>query len=241
MFSLMRLVMALKELQINATLFPIVFDSLVNRARNAALAYFMSGSYTHLLFIDSDIEFTPEDVLRLLASKKELIGAGYAQKWLNIEKIKRTFCGTGPLPAQPLDLCTNHSIHVSKEQDITQDILEVEYLTTGFMLIQRSVIEKLFQAHPERKYQNDVDGYMGANQDYFYNLFCVEIHPVTKRFESEDYGFCRLWKGQGGKTHLYTNITLRHYGWFGYGTNVKDQLNLVCNNTSKEADRLEGQ
>lgn len=222
MFSLLRLVMVLKELKISATLFPIVFDSLVNRARNASIAYFMSEDYTHLLFIDADIEFSPEDVIRLIATEKEVVGCGYAQKWLNLEKLKRTF-GKESLPAEPMDLCTNHSVHVSPSQHISS-VMEVEYLTTGFMLIQRSVIEKMIGAYPERQYRNDIDGYSGARQDMFYNLFCVEIHPETRRFESEDYGFCRLWKALQGKIYVSTEANLKHYGWYGYGVNIRRQL-----------------
>lgn len=221
MFSLMKLVMTLKDLKVNASIFPIGFDSLVNRARNAAVAHFMTGDFTHLLFLDADIEFHVEDIVKMLVADEKIIGAAYAQKWLNLEKMKKVF-GEESLPQNAMQLCTNHSIH-AKITEVTERI-EVDYLTTGCMLIERSVIETLMKAYPERKYKNDIDGYFGANQDLFYNFFGVEINPSSKRFESEDYCFCRLWKEQGGKVHVLPEVTLTHYGWYGYSMNLKQQL-----------------
>lgn len=206
-------------MSITATLFPIGFDSLVNRARNASIAHFMSGDYTHLLFLDTDIEFNTEDIIKLLYSNEKLIGAAYAQKWLDINRIKDVF-KQDVLPVDPLCLCTKHSVHISDTERLAEK-MEVQYLTTGCMLIDKAVIDILIRAYPERKYTNTIDGYMGANKNLFYNFFSVEINPETNEYESEDYSFCRLWKEQGGKIYLIPDVTLTHYGWFGYQTNVK--------------------
>ena len=222
MFSLMRLVLLLRDLNIEASLFPIGFDSLISRARNAAVAYFMSSSdYTHLLFLDSDIEFDTDDILKLFNSNEKLIGGAYAQKWLNVEKVKTVFNGSTPLPENPMKFCTNHSVHLTNPVVKNEKgFIEVDYLTTGCMLIQKSVITTLMEHHSDRKYKNDVDGYCGADQEMFYNLFSVEINSNTRQFESEDYSFCRLWKETGGKIYLIPEISLTHYGWYGYMTTV---------------------
>jgi GT2 family glycosyltransferase len=222
----MRLVLALKDSNIAAQLFPIVFDSLVNRARNAATAHFLSSDCTHILFIDSDIEFNPEDVLKLIQCKERVVGGAYAQKWLNLQKVKETF-SKDPVPEKPMTFCTNHSIHFTLPSDKDQTKIEVDYLTTGFMLIEHSVFTELIKKYPQRQYTNDVDGYMSADKNMFYNFFCVEINEDTNRFESEDYGFCRLWKSIGGHIYVIPDITLTHYGWFGFGCNLKHQINNV--------------
>lgn len=224
MFSLMRLVLACKERGVQATLFPITFDSLISRARNAAVAHFMSEDYTHLLFIDADIEFQPEDVFKLMAVRQDVVSAGYPQKWLNMDKLKRVFGSGAPLPPNPMELCTNHSIHLDPTPAPIQSVMTAKYCTTGFLLIQRAAIERLMKAYPERRFQNDVDGYMSANSELFYNLFAVEINPETRRYESEDYGFSRLWKAIGGEIHIVTDISLNHHGWYAYPGNLYRQL-----------------
>ena len=60
MISLIRLTHHLRDKGINYCLYPIVFESLIPRARNAAAAHFLDSDCSHLLFIDADIEFDAE-------------------------------------------------------------------------------------------------------------------------------------------------------------------------------------
>lgn len=227
MFSLMKLLMVLKDMKVQASVYPITFDSLVNRARNAATACFMSDpDHTHMLFIDSDIEFNVNDIIRMIQANKDVIGIGYAQKWLDKNKIEHVLKNY-PDEKNWMELCTNASVHLKNEKEMTnQQIKEVDYCTTGCLLIKRKVIQDMMDKYPERKYKNDVDGYMSSNQDYFYNLFSVEINPETKRYESEDYGFCRLWKQIGGKIEVILDASLNHWGWFSYPNNMYRQIEL---------------
>jgi hypothetical protein len=224
MFSLMQLVVILKQQNINTVLYPIVFDSLISRARNAAVAHFLSDpETTHLLFIDSDIEFKVDDVFALLLANKLVVCAGYAQKWLSTEKMKGVF--TAPVEiANPLELITKTSVHLLPTETPPDLLMKAKYATTGFLLVHRSVFEFIASRHPELAFQNDIDGYSGANPAFFYDFFPITINPETKRFESEDYGFSRLWTELGGEIYVATNITLKHMGWYGFQANLYRQL-----------------
>lgn len=226
MMSMMRFLFTLRDNNIQATVFPITFESLISRGRNAAVAHFLSDpNATHLLFVDSDIEFDPVDVFKLLQADKEVICGGYAQKWLREDHLKRVF-QREEVPTTPLELCTHTSIQVpvpATPEEVTE-IMEISYATTGFLLIQRKAIDRMREAYPERQYVNDIDGYMSADKDMFYDFFPATIHPETRRFESEDFGFTTLWRNCGGKVYLYTNMTLTHHGWFGFPANIHRQL-----------------
>lgn len=223
MMSLMRLVMLLREQKLAAVIYPITFESLINRARNAAVAHFLSDpDATHLLFIDSDIEFDPVDVLRMLQADKQVIAAGYPQKWLSDQLLQEVF-RRNPVPPSPLELCTKHSVHLKPMQPM-QELMEATYATTGFLLIQRGVFDDMRRAYPQAQYKNDIDGYLGADPSMFYDFFPVSIHPETRRLESEDYGFCRLWTTLGGKIFVLTSVTLKHHGSFAYTGNMLRQL-----------------
>ena len=41
-------------------------SSLVTQGRNTLVSHFMSGDYTHLLFIDSDILFYPDSIFKMI-------------------------------------------------------------------------------------------------------------------------------------------------------------------------------
>ena len=68
-------------------------ESLITRARNYCTDEFMRSGCSHMLFIDSDIGFDPNDVILLLAlqtdeSEYDIIGAPYPKKCISWEKIK---------------------------------------------------------------------------------------------------------------------------------------------------------
>ena len=42
-------------------------ESNVNRARNSCAAKFLAGDATHLMFVDADIQFRAEDIVKLVA------------------------------------------------------------------------------------------------------------------------------------------------------------------------------
>ena len=58
-------------------------DALITRCRNTLLGGFMESPASHLLFVDSDIEFTPAQVVRLLRAGKDCVAAMYPIKSLN--------------------------------------------------------------------------------------------------------------------------------------------------------------
>jgi len=217
MMSLLRLITFAKDNNIAIVIFPITFESLINRARNAAVAHFLSEqNATHLLFIDSDISFEPNDVIKLIQANKDVVGAAYPQKWLNTSLFN-------PSATNPLELCTTPSVHLVDKQQISP-LMEASYITTGFLLIKREVFSKLMKHYPDKKYKNDIDGYSSADPNLFYDFFSISINPNDQRLESEDFGFSRSWTTIGGKIHVVTDIVLTHHGWFGYKCNLHRQL-----------------
>lgn len=227
MMSMMKLILFFKENNIQATVMPITFESLVSRARNSATAYFLSDpDATHILFIDSDIQFEPEQVMRLFHVNEPVVAAGYPQKWFSEEKLHKMYLQPMP-PANPFELATCIPVHLlnTKREDL-KPVMEAEYVTTGFLLIQRVAFETMIAKYPDLHYVNDIDGYMGANPKYFYDFFPVRKHPETKRYESEDFGFSRLWREAGGKIHIVTDLSLTHHGWHGFRGNLYRQISL---------------
>lgn len=218
MMSILKLVCQCMQNGIEVIVQKADFDSLVSRCRNAMAAAFMGSDCTHMLFIDGDIEFEVEDVLKLLRADKDIVCAGYAQKWMDLSS------DVIGLPKSQ-EIITRSSVHLLPNQPI-QPIMEAKYATTGFLLIRRSVFDDLRAAYPERKYRNDIDGYSTPEaRDFFYNFFAVEV--VDGRYESEDYGFSRLCTAIGKKVYVITDIVLSHHGWHGYQNNLYRQLQIA--------------
>ena len=68
-----------------STKFSFLFnESLITRARNYLVDEFLNRSdCTHMLFLDSDIHFNPQDVIAMLALDKDVIGVHILRKLLN--------------------------------------------------------------------------------------------------------------------------------------------------------------
>ena len=63
MMSMIDLLSEFRKENIKAGLRSIWFESLISRGRNAAVAFMLNKDYTHLLFIDTDIQFLAKMLL----------------------------------------------------------------------------------------------------------------------------------------------------------------------------------
>lgn len=207
MMSILRLLNSVKQNKLDCSFYPIFFESLVSRARNAAVAHFLEDkNNTHLLFIDSDIIFEPDHVFKLIQANKEVIAGIYPKKYIVWDRLKKR------PDSEKVDFPIGGDIRMTED-----NFLETNYLPTGFLLISRTAIEKIIKKYPELKYKNDIDGYMSAG-DNFYDLFKVGIRNGI--YESEDWGFCSLWKSVGGQVLIHPEVNVKHVGWHEYEGNL---------------------
>lgn len=208
----------------------IANESLVTRARNVLLAYFLNSDYTHLLFIDADIEFQVEDILKLYAHDKDVVVGAYPKKGVAWNRIRENLASPD-LANKPLSdkeiaaLGSDYAINfkfVDREKGtiaVEKGLIKLHDAGTGFMMIKREAILKMIKAYPELKYNNDVNISNADLKDHFYALFDTMIDPVDKRYLSEDYTFCRRWQEIGGDIWLDPTISLNHYGHFCFQGN----------------------
>src|ERR1700730_16199031 len=65
-------------------------DALITRARAHLVTLFLNDpSATHLLFVDADIGFAPEQVFRLIESGADVVAGVYPIKRVNWDKARR--------------------------------------------------------------------------------------------------------------------------------------------------------
>ena len=208
----------------------IAKESLVTRARNVLVAYFLASDYTHLMFIDADIEFQTEDILKLYAHKKDVVVGAYPKKGVAWDKIRSNLTDPANKDKNLSDrdmasFGSDYAINfkfVDKETKtigVENGLIKLHDAGTGFMMISREAILKMIKAYPELKYNNDVNINNADLKDHFYALFDTMIDPVDRRYLSEDYTFCRRWQEIGGDVWLDPSISLNHYGHFCFQGN----------------------
>ncbi len=126
------------------TKFSFLFnESLITRARNYLVDEFLRSDHTHLLFIDSDIHYNPQDVLACMALDKDVIGGPYPKKsinWSNVAQAARSQPNMEPRELE--QLVGEYVFNVVKGTSSFQvtDPLEVLEIGTGFMMVKRNQI-----------------------------------------------------------------------------------------------------
>lgn len=164
----------------------------VDDARNSLVRQFMQTDCTDLVFIDADVGFRSEDLLRLVRFDRDLVAGVYPKKQDDTSFPVMTEPGK-PLYAEA-DGC-----------------VEVMGAPTGFMRIRRGVLEKMLAKYSARSFMGQ-----GGESSLYTLLFEREI--AEGRRWSGDYNFCRRWRKLGGKVYVDPTMQFTHEGlkqWSG--------------------------
>jgi len=208
---------------------PICSESLISRGRNGAAAFFLKSDCDYMLFVDTDMSFTINDFNKLVQLRQPLAIGAYCKKYISKQKLQEySRIKNNKFDDDWRSYVTDFSTEIPHPCPGDIEHIKINYGATGFMLIHRSVFETIIKKNPKLKYKNDIDFYMSAG-DNFYDFFSVKVNSKTKKYESEDYGFCRLWRECGGEIHCATDTDLVHIGRHHYTGNLYKQMNFFQN------------
>jgi len=167
--------------------------SVVSRARNLLVSDFLASSCDSLLFIDADMSINPDDIFRLLAwnqTKGIVGGVGCARKFPATYYAK---------------------MDQDEEGNVVMDamgLVRAKNVGTGFMMINRKVVEELVRCHPEWEYYDAT-----ANRK-LHSLFDFKSTP--EGYIGEDYLFCERARSHGFEVWIDPTIKLGHFGVHEY-------------------------
>lgn len=219
--SIMNLTQLLTSNKINFVIDFIGNESLITRARNNSLGKFMSTDFTHILFIDSDIEFNPSAVLDLLLFDKDVVCCAYPKKGYNWKKLiysMQNEKSNESLESRGLDFSYNALTNENNELITNGDFIKVHHASTGFMLIKRQIIEKLTEKHSDL---NIITARLSETDKEICGLFCCIIK--NKRFLSEDFSFCERVNDIGGEVWINVKHNLNHIGKYVFKSDIKNR------------------
>jgi len=194
----------LSEIGIRCFVQTVVGNSNLPRARNELVAAFLASNYTDLLFVDDDMGWEPEAVVRLLASDKPLLGAVGSKKVMRPDSDPAKWCCRF-WPDRPL-----------RQDDFGN--IEVESVGTGFLKIERRVFEAMIAAHPEWKRRGWPD--MAEEKRAQYYRFFRFDHDDPNEI-GEDYDFCKSWRALGGEVWIDPTIKLVHVGEWEFSGSIE--------------------
>ena len=185
---------------------------LIHQARNYLTSVFLTTEYTHLLFIDSDVEFAPEAGLRMLVADKDIICTPYRAK--NPDLTKHTYTVKFPDPkVVPI---------------LPGGLVEIEAGPTGLMLIHRRVFEKIIKNRPDLKIKNSANQALKETEkshSYYYNFFDFAFEDGYTM--GEDVSFCNLVRKTGFKIYATTQWPTGHHGSYAWKGTFGDTMKSI--------------
>jgi len=128
-----------------------VQGALLPLSRDNCIKYALEKGFTHILFIDSDMRFPPDALIRLLDHDKDIIGCNAAKK-----------DGTGPV--------IEKNIVGARMDAIAGNVTEVEGIGMAFTLINMEVFDKLSLPYFYIDYSEDGESTWGEDLS-----FCADI------------------------------------------------------------------
>lgn len=175
--------------------------SLITTARNGLVSDFLSSDADALLFIDADVIVKAEDVLRLFALSigKDITAGIYPRRGMDRKFFLDYY------------LDENNALHFDEN-----GLLRIKRIGTGFMMIQRHVLETMIERHPEWAYHNNVEN---RTEHALFDLGLVD-----GQYFGEDYLFCERAAQEGFTVYLDPSISLPHIGTAKFERNFEEDV-----------------
>lgn len=184
-YSLQKSRLELHKQGINTAYILLSGNCHVDDARNSIVQEFLCTDCTDLIFLDADVVWDPEELIKLIRLENvDIVGGVYPYRREN---------ETGE--SMPV------LMYQDKEEMDAQGLIDVVGLPTGFMRIRRQVLEIL--AAESLQYAKK-----GDNRATVPILF--ERTHINGGRLGGDLNFCRKWKLKGGKIQAAAELKLGH-------------------------------
>jgi hypothetical protein len=188
--------------------------TLVGWARNVFASAVLEEGYSHLLFIDADVEFPADIVQRMIAFDAPVVAAVYPHRALDVPAFHAQAQRHGD-PGTAMAAALTYPVNLETPHIQRGEFYRADTAPAGLMLIRREVFEALRDAYPEL-YRPTGDSYYAA-QGLSHVLQCFEAlsdaHGIAM---SEDVSFCRRWRAIGGEIWALFDERIGHVGPFTF-------------------------
>ena len=188
---------ALVRNNIHHGLLTLTNSSLITQARSKIANFFINNTeHEYLFFLDSDIGFNPNDVLKLMSHQVPIVSGAYPMKI-----IPERYC-----------------VDVVQPEERHGDLLKINGNGMGFVLIHRQVFLDIAKHYPNLKYvPSDYHSDTPHSPEEMNNSFHFFAEQQSENgFMSEDKSFFHRAKQVGYNMFLDTSIKLNHTGYHIY-------------------------
>lgn len=169
-------------------------ESLISKGRSKMANFFINNTdFEYLFFLDADVGFDPNDILKLLEHKKQIV------------------CGAYPMKTIPLKW--NFTLTEPTKRD--GNLVTIDKIGIGFSLIHRSVFNKMIEVYgKELQYVPDYDsiGHETTEKEMNNSYHFFSELKENNVYLPEDLSFFTRAKHCGFQSWMDVSINLCHVG-----------------------------
>lgn len=206
--SLYRLAKALTAHGVGTGIAQLSYPDIAE-TRNVFLSmwYYEYPQYSHMLFVDADMEFPPELVMDMLVLNKPLTGVFYRKKCDAMEWVGTT---------------------IDAPQNVANGFMPVTGIGMGVALISRDCIATLIGKYPEMVFDVPEEDPLElfANQKLHKVARFFDKMPLGYAHRSEDFSFCQRYRDAGGEIYASVGHQVGHVGLKTYGGRLWDVMDV---------------
>lgn len=196
----------------------------VNRGRNLLVAEFLDTACDTFVSIDSGLTFQPKDVVRMVESPYEVVGAAYPIKGINWERVAEA--AKKGMPAKLLPWLASDMVCSVTPAQFAKPLhppgggtfFEVDGVGTGFVVIRRHVLEQYIALSKDRIAYRTSRAFDG--REAMHAVYNDERDPQNDTpsggWKGEDYAWCQRWRMMGGQVHVYADAAVSQLGSLEY-------------------------
>ena len=183
----------LRTNQIDHGLITLANESLITKGRSRIANFFINNTeYEYVMFVDADVGFQSEDVLKLLSHQKDIV------------------CGAYPMKSIPL----RYNYNLTQPPVAENGLVQIENIGFGFALIHRRVFDRIRENYEDLKYIPALNhsNYPITEAEYHNSYHYFNELKKDMSYLPEDFSFFERAKSVGFVAWLDTSIRLSHVG-----------------------------
>ena len=201
-----------------------IVSSVLPLARNILASMVLNDvSFSHLLFVDSDMGFSPSLIAKMIAFQKPVVGCICPKKAFNYEWFHAAAATyDNPMVARLLAndyiggqgaVIVETGPNGERRTQLVDGFVKVAYAGTGIMLIQRGAFCRLKERFPDLWVDNPGERYRSFGLEGGVLQCFDSVQGDDGLFPGEDIAFCRRWtEGCGGEIWSNVDEAIGHIG-----------------------------
>lgn len=157
----------------------------ISQARSTMLRKALDAKADHIVFLDHDVSFSPDDIVRLLVTEGDVVAGTYRFK-----KDEESYMGRPMYGESGKPICRT-----------SDNAILMHSVPAGFLKLTKHAVNVFMASYPELCY--------GDRYHPHIDLFNHGAHDWT--WYGEDYAFSRRWRERCGDIWCVPSLTLGHH------------------------------